>query len=201
MEVIRIKKECIESSYCKELLMQYIKGKKVIIVLENENISKQTSLFENEYALLVGYKMGEKSLALTDYFRTSGISVRNLTLNEMGIMTNNSFLDAIVENIDPYYYKKYLCYYDCLIVSGGLGKCNNQTTLLGDLGDQLTAISLGIRLDCQITFFDQDFKELTPVSDFDELYDCVIKGKLDFSMKALMLAKNNKPLLYLKRGG
>lgn len=194
MEVIRIKNNEVNSSLYRELLANRIRGKKTIIVVPLSTDIEKDFLLSNEYASYLAFKGFLEALDLTDYLRQIGINVRYLDIHESGINTNKNYLDAIIESIDPYYFLKYLNSYDCLIISGGIGLYHNSLTLLGEEGADLSAVALGVRLDCPIVFFDEGIKKQSA----NDFYSFVIQNDIPFNMKALLLLKNNNPIIIHK---
>lgn len=174
MEIIRLKSSNLENLY------EYIKNKKCIIVLNLETENNNHIITDQEFALLNYIEIMKKSYELSDFFRLKGKKVKIFDLEELGINTNKNYIDALVESIDAYYYKKYLSYNDYLIIPGGVGTYFNKATYLGKLGADLTSIALGIRLELPISYFYNN-GEIEIVDDLD----------FEINNKAKMLIKNN----------
>ncbi len=188
IEVIRLLDE--NSCMNKELIGQYIKDKNTIVVTSGDNDLPLEYLFDYEMADYYMSSAYIKAIELADYLRQMGLLVRVVEFKDIGIYTNNNFLDANIERVDSYFYDKNIPYYNCLIVPGGIGNYNNNPTILGNGGSDVTAVSIASRMGVEL-FFYQEGSELKIINNYERLYDLVMDKEINLSYKALLQAKNN----------
>lgn len=130
-------------------LIDFIQNKEVIIVVDDDFMDEK-SIIDSEEALFWASKMIMKALDITLELRKKGINARCLNPYEAGILTNKNQRDAIIENIDLFYYSRYFKKHQVVVIPGGIGRYGMDFTFLGRSGGFQSAIALGIRFNTKV---------------------------------------------------